>query len=65
MKCPTCGAPVIKYKDGWECGYCGDSGRFYYTDNNSRNEPDGDGCLFLICCGLGILILSFFGLIGC
>ena len=26
--CPRCGSPVIQYRDGWECGWCGDSGRW-------------------------------------
>lgn len=25
--CPRCGSTVIQYQDGWECGWCGDSGR--------------------------------------
>ncbi len=28
MNCPRCGSPVIVYKDGWECGWCLDSGLF-------------------------------------
>ena len=26
--CPRGGSPVILYQDGWECGWCGDSGRW-------------------------------------
>lgn len=28
MKCPWCGSPVIVKGSWWECGYCGDSGRY-------------------------------------
>ena len=28
MTCPRCGSPVIQYRDGWECGWCGDSCRW-------------------------------------
>ena len=28
MTCPRCGSPVIQYRNGWECGWCGDSCRY-------------------------------------
>lgn len=27
-RCPNCGSPVINYSSYWECGFCGDSGRY-------------------------------------
>ena len=36
MYCPNCGSPVMRHGTSWECGYCGDFGSCYSSEDSPR-----------------------------
>ncbi len=48
MNCPNCGSPVKIFRDGWECGWCGDS---CWTGVSVDHQPQITGEL-RICCSV-------------